>query len=250
MTVDQVLLTAGILFFGAVVQGAAGFGLGLVAIPLLVLAGVGLPEAITLAMVSAAIQTGWNCYRHWTDVDWRGTVRLLIPRMIAMPLGVLTLTLLVEGGPDRVKQAIGVLLMVVVIVQWALKIKPRHHVGPGWTLTAGLLSGWMGGLAGMGGPPLVLWVMAHDWPAKRARAFLWASILEATPMVILLMAWKFPAETGHGIVVGLIATPAALLGAVVGNRMGRRLSRQRLRQVTYIMLLLIAIAAIAGPIFK
>lgn len=244
------MLIAGILFFGAVVQGAAGFGLGLVAVPLLVLAGLGLPEAITVAMLATAVQTGWNCYRHHADVDWRGTIPLLVSRLIGLPVGVFCLVLLVGEGPERVKQAIGAMVLLAVVTQWALKIKPRQSVGAGWTATAGLLSGWMGGLAGIGGPPLVLWVMAHDWPAKRARAFLWACILQLTPPLILLLWWRFPDETIQGVILGLLMIPVALLGAVVGAWLGSQLSRQRLRQVAYGMLVVIAIAAIVGPMFE
>jgi hypothetical protein len=32
----------------------------------------------------------------------------------------------------------------------------------------------LAGICGMGGPPLVLWAMAHDWPADKVRAFLFA----------------------------------------------------------------------------
>ena len=35
-------------------------------------------------------------------------------------------------------------------------------------------SGVLAGLCGMGGPPLVLWAMAHDWPTQRIRGFLFA----------------------------------------------------------------------------
>ena len=37
------------------------------------------------------------------------------------------------------------------------------RVLPGWFLL---------GLCGMGGPVMVLWVLAHDWPMNKARAFL------------------------------------------------------------------------------
>ena len=51
------LILAGfILFFGSIVQGAIGFALGMIAMPLLIEAGFSLSQAIALATVSIGIQ--------------------------------------------------------------------------------------------------------------------------------------------------------------------------------------------------
>ena len=65
---------------------------------------------------------------------------------------------------------------------------PHTEVG---ALLAGMASGYMAGAFGMGGPPLVLWTMAHDWPAKKSRAFLWSNYLVFMPIQSCLLLWLF-----------------------------------------------------------
>ena len=52
----------------------------------------------------------------------------------------------------------------------------------GLLLLAGACGGLLGGLAGVPGPPLVMWVMAHDWSADVTRAFLFASFMCLVPV--------------------------------------------------------------------
>ena len=54
----QYLLVSLILFASSVVQGAVGFASGLFGIPLLMLTGISLPDAVAISLVAAAVQ---NC---------------------------------------------------------------------------------------------------------------------------------------------------------------------------------------------
>lgn len=237
------------LVFACALQGAVGFGAGLFAIPLMVWAGESLPSAVTITMGGIIVQTCWNLFRYRDHVSARELLPIFALRVLMMPVGVLLLGLLVGLGTARVKQAIGLMLFLVLCVQWLLRVKPREHVAWGWTVLAGGASGLTAGLVGMGGPPVVLWVMAHDWPARKSRSFLWATYLLLIPFNLAVLVYRF----GHGIwgslLLGLCLAPLVLAGSEAGQRVGGMMNRHRLRSTALVLLLLLALASVLGPLF-
>lgn len=158
------------------------------------------------------------------------------------------LGVLVELGTARVKQVVGVILLLALGMQWLLKIKPRQHIGVGWTLIAGAASGLTAGLVGMGGPPVVLWVMAHDWPAKKSRAFLWATFMMLIPFNLVLLVIKFGSGMWGSCLIGLCLSPLVVLGSELGQRVGELMNRHRLRSAALLLLLVLALVSILGPL--
>jgi uncharacterized membrane protein YfcA len=167
---------------------------------------------------------------------------------MSLPVGVAVLSVLAGAGRDRAKQVIGAVLLVVLITQYVSKVRPRAHVHPAWTPVAGITSGLMAGAIGMGGPPVVLWMMAHDWSAKQSRAFLWSTFLLGLPLNFALLAWTFGRPLVANFLLGLVYSPVVLVAATVGSRLGDRLNRQRLRTVAFCFLVAIAIVSIIGPL--
>lgn len=229
------------------IQGAVGFGAGLFAIPLMVWAGVDLPSAIAVTLSGVMVQTAWNLFRYRGHVRIRETLPLFFLRVLTLPIGIALLGVLVTFGPSRVKQAIGGMLLLVLMFQWLLKVKPRERVGKRWTVLAGSASGLTAGLVGMGGPPVVLWVMAHDWPAKKARAFLWATFLMLSPVNAVLLVYTFGGEMWGPLWFGLYLAPLVIAGSEAGMRAGAMMSRQRLRLASFGLLLLLALVMVLGP---
>jgi len=238
------------VFFGSAVQGAVGFGAGLFAIPLMVWAGTGLPSAIMITLMSVAVQSGWNLYRYHGQVAARELMPLFFLRIAMLPVGVMLLGVLVGMGRARVKQAIGLMLLVTLGIKWLLKVKPRESVARGWTVLAGASSGLCAGLVGMGGPPVVLWVMAHNWPAKKSRSFLWATFILLVPFNTAWLLYQFPDALWGSLLLGLCLAPVVLVAAEVGQRAGGLMNRQRLQQAALGLLLLLAAASILEPIFS
>ena len=247
MTLEQIIFVGLVLFFAVTLQAAVGFGLGLFATPLLIWFGIDLPAAITVTMSASFCQGAWSCFRFRNDVPWALAGKATLLRLLTLPIGVYLLGQLVDFGQDRIKQAIGVMLLVVIAVQWTFRVKPREQVHPGWLVFSSAISGLLSGLVGMGGPPLVLWVMAHDWSSKRARSFIWASASMLFPLNLLLLIFKFGSPIVNATLVTFAMVPVVFLASNVGLRLGGMLSRQRLRVAATTLLILIAIASVAGP---
>jgi uncharacterized protein len=116
-----------------------------------------------------------------------------------------------------------------------------------WELAAFSLSGFLLGFSGMGGPPMVLWVLAHDWPMNRARGFLF--FLAATSVVPQgVFLWlRFGSTALDAMLLGAAATPAVLVGLWCGLFLGRLVPDRALRRISVALLVLIALSAILNP---
>ena len=235
------------LVLGAFVQGATGFGFGLVTTPLLLWAGLSLPVSVTMVLTGTLVQTAAGCWRHRQDIVWADTGGMMAMRTLAMPVGLAVMVWVDGQGLGLVKQIVGGGLLAVVVLIVAVKPEPRARVARGWTPTAGLSSGVLSGMIGMGGPPMVLWVMAHDWSAQRSRVFMWLMFLQLMPLQLAAMGWRFGGPVGQGVVAGLVTTPLLVAAGMAGTRAGQHWSRARLRTVTLAMLVGLAVASIAEP---
>jgi hypothetical protein len=109
------------------------------------------------------------------------------------------------------------------------------------------LGGFIGGVAGMGGPPIVMWVHAHDWSNQRSRATLWAYFSGLTPIQLVVLYLKFGPDVVTAVGTAAILAPVMVLGILPGLWLGHRIPKPRLRQISYTIILIISIYAIAEP---
>jgi uncharacterized membrane protein YfcA len=176
-------------------------------------------------------------------VPWKDVVVSVSVRAAAMLLGIGTLSRLVACPVARIKFWVGFVILLLVLLQAAWRPAPRPRLHGGWNLAAFLASGFIGGLCSMGGPPLVLWVMAHDWPAERTRAFLFASFMGIVPVQLIALYLTFGADAARGAAWGAAFSPVALLGSLLGLRVGARFSKPALIRLAFVLLVAIAMHA-------
>ncbi|MEM9419609.1 MAG: sulfite exporter TauE/SafE family protein [Planctomycetota bacterium] len=243
----QIVFAIFAVALGSFVQGAAGFGFGLITVPLLIWAGLDLPMAVAVLGATVLVQTAAGSWKFRKHIVWRDLPGMMVGRMIGVPIGLAIMAWLTAGGVELMKQGVGVVLLGVLALIVLLRPKPRHTVSNKWVPAVSLSSGVLSGTTGMGGPPLVLWMVAHDWSTKRSRVFLWALFLQLMPVQLGLMLWKFGGELWWGIAGGLVMTPVVVFAGHTGAKVGSRWSRQTLRRVTLGLLVVLALASIASP---
>ena len=96
----------------AFVYSVVGFGSALVAVPLLLLLGLRVEQALVISTVVIATQ-GISAIRQIRrDVDWRTLGPLLLLAVGAMGVGVLLLIALTDLPRDRVRQVVGAIVLV------------------------------------------------------------------------------------------------------------------------------------------
>jgi uncharacterized membrane protein YfcA len=149
----------------AAAQAVTGFGLALVAVPLMAVFLDPVAAVVATTMVGVVL-TGLASYREREHVERPVAARLTGAALLGMPLGLLTLTRLDERSLKMVI-AVGLLLLVGLLL-----VKVRLPAGATTQYGAGVVSGMLLTSTGMNGPPVVLSVQALGLPPRRFRGTL------------------------------------------------------------------------------
>ncbi|WP_292657330.1 sulfite exporter TauE/SafE family protein [Nitratifractor sp.] len=247
---DTLLLAASILLLSSFVQSVIGFAFNLLAVPLLIWSGLSLAQAVALTSVPILVQVSVATWKLRREVVWRDVLPASAIRYLTLPIGISLLYLINRLDPVTVKQIVGAMLLLILASQRWIRITPRERLPLAWDLIAFGLSGIMLGMIAMGGPPVVLWLMAHDWSALRTRAFMAALFLMAAPVQLALLYWKLGPEVAEYFLYGLLMTPLVIAGSLAGIHLGNRLDRERLRRLILFFLFLTGVVSLMSPIFK
>jgi uncharacterized membrane protein YfcA len=246
----ELVVIALVMTFGSVVQGAVGFASGLLGVPLLVLYGFPLLDATVINFVSTSVQNFAGAAHLRGHLQVRDVLWPSILRCIGLPLGTLALQATGSIEPHRVQQLIGGILLVSVLLLAGLRVRPRDHLPFAWTAIAFLTSGFLMGLAAIGGAPMVMYVNALTWSAPKSRSFLFLCSALLMPLMAVMIIWKFGEAVLPPALAALIVMPPGIAGLVIGLKLGHRLDKKRFRRLTYALLLVIAIAAIVSPLLS
>ena len=145
-------VTALALFLGCAVQTALGFGMAVVAAPIIILfRPEWVPIIITVVALSLSIQNSWN---QRSGIEWKFIRPAMIWRIPGTLIGAWVLTQL----PTQTLQ-LAVAGMVFIAIFVTIFAKPFPATSRNLGL-AGFLSGIAGTTTSIGGPPLAL-VMQH-----------------------------------------------------------------------------------------
>ena len=238
------LIWAGIIMFGgSLVQGAIGFALGMIALPLLVEAGFSLSQAVALTTLSIGIQVIFGAWRLRAHIPWDDVKPAAITRFLTVALGVLLLLNVETMDAAGVKRLVGVGLLLAVIVRAAAGTTARRKWPAAASIAAFSLSGFLQGLVAMGGPPLVLWMTTREYQPQEARAFTMTLFLLNAPVQVALLLFLSQTMSLEVILMALVLSPLIYIGTAIGLRIGDRFSKQLLNQVALAVLVLIALNA-------
>jgi hypothetical protein len=199
------------VFAAALLRGFTGFGFGIAAVPLLSLA---LPPArVVPFVVVLQVIVGAAGLRSASRLcDWRAVRGLSLGLVLGIPIGVVLLT---AFRANSVRLAIGGVILASVLLLWrGFRLPPS----PSRVLTAavGLAAGVMSGFASMGGPPIVVYLMALSHSATVVRASSIVYFMLAAMLSLLLMTWKGLIDT-EILLWSLASVPVLIAGTYVGN---------------------------------
>src|SRR5258706_2066594 len=159
------LIAAVFAFIAGMVRGFSGFGAAMLMTP--VFPALYGPAVGVVLCLLLEIAVGLPLLRGAVPhVDWRRIGFLLLAAVVGIPLGNLVLT---NSNPEPMRWAIsGIVLLAVVLLAsgW------RYHGRPttGATAGVGLISGFLNGLSGMAGPPIIFYYLAGTEAAAQGRA--------------------------------------------------------------------------------
>lgn len=216
----------------AFVQGLAGFGIGLVSLAFLPFL-MSPQQAVVLITLFATVFIVVIFVPLRRDFRRAGMVELVAGSVLATPAGIWLLAAL---PADLLKRLIGLVLLVIVALEW-LGLYPERLEGRAWGLGAGLAAGLLGGAIGTPGPPVILYAAAQGWSARTVKANIQAFLMINQAVILLGYWWAGLLDREIWHLTWLYALPAAA-GLAAGMLLFARLDRQRFRRVVFGVLFL------------
>jgi uncharacterized membrane protein YfcA len=213
------LLLAGLAVFGgAVVQGGVGFGLGLVASPLITMLDPTLvPGAVHVVNATLPLFT---LAAEWRRVDWRGLGFAVLGRLPGSVVGGFVVVYVSTS-------TLGVLVGMMVVVAVTLTARAVAVPRTGGTLTvAGFVSGITGTATGIGGPPLALVYQTAKGPQIRATLAMFFFLSALQSLVVLSLLGKLDVRT---LGSGGALIPFLVAGFLVSGPLRRYMDGGRVR---------------------
>ena len=165
MPIDLTVAVIGVAVVGGFAQRASGLGFSLIAAPSLALAvgpraGVAVTNLLAMAVALAVLATSPR------RLDIR-RARILVPAgLIGVVPGTIAFYLLPANWLQVTVGAVTGLGLAAVSIARRLRAAPSLAT----TTVAGLASGFSSAVAGAGGPPLVIYAIATDWPQPQFAA--------------------------------------------------------------------------------
>lgn len=218
MSLVGYLVAIGAVAIGACIQGTLGFGLGLIAAPVLALVDKDLIPGPLLLIGVATTTTVF--LRERGSVDWRGMKWAIVGRVAGTAIGAWAV---VAFSKDALIVALSLSVILGVIMSvagWNFRPTTTSLIG------AGTLSGIMGTLTSIGGPPMALVYQKES--AQRLRSTLAGFFLiGATLSVASLFAGG---EFGwHELRLGMALIPGLVIGLGSSRRVARFLDNRYTR---------------------
>jgi uncharacterized protein len=233
LSVVELAVASLIAAIGAMVQGSVGFGLNVVGAPLLVLIDTRFVPGPTL--VAALVLTVLVGLRERGSVDRTGFWWIFAGRIPASLLAALIVGMLPERGIAFALAGTVLAGIGMSLVGWRIARTPPNMAA------VGAVSGLMGTLSSVGGPPIAL--LYQDARGSELRGTL-AAVFSVGALVSILLLRAVGRFGSHEIAVSLILIPGVVLGFVASIWTARLLDRWTLRPAVLALSALAAVAAV------
>lgn len=221
-------------------QRTTGFGFGIFIMTILTYLLPSYGEATTLSGLLAMVTSIILTIQYYKLINWQKLLPILITFLIVSAGAVMVVNMLSNTFMHKI---LGGILIICSVYFWffANKISIRPNLP---TQTAlGTLSGIMGGLFGMQGPPAVLYFLSVSHTKEE-----YTAIAQAYFAIGNIMMTVYRVQSGfltqNVILSWCIAVPAVLLGTWIGSLAFKRLSLPLLKRIVYIYICISGIIAL------
>lgn len=222
------ICVAVITLVASYIQGTTGFGFGIFAMIFLprILA---YTEANVLSTILSSLSSLLVAFLMFRKIHWKNTIFPVIGCLISTYIAV---SFVKTQSSQTLMLLLGIALFLLSLYFFffseRIKIKPTWYAG----LSAGVLSGIMGGMFSIGGPPVVIYFMQSEDDTERYSATISAYfVLSGVISVWMKAAAGFvTARVWIGLAVGLIALA---VGSFVGKRTRDRTNPKIIRKIVY-----------------
>jgi uncharacterized membrane protein YfcA len=217
------------------VKGAVGFG-----IPMVLVSGLGsfLPPEIALAalILPTVVTNLWQALREGIRAAAASARKVWLFLTLVLVLMVFSAQLVRILSASVLLLILGLPVTLFALAQllgWRLRVRPEHHRRA--EVIIATVTGFIGGLSGIWGPPTVIYLTAIDTP--KADNLRIQGVVYGLGAVVLVIAHLrsgiFNAETAP--FSAALVVPA-LAGMAAGLKIGDRMDQERFRTATLVVL--------------
>lgn len=222
-----------ILFFasvgGAFVQRVSGFGFGIFAMTILPHVMPSYGEATALSSMMASVTSAIIVVKMYRFLNWKKLIPILITFLVVSYFSILFVASVSDG---MLKKVLGAILILVSIYFFffsdKLRLKPTLLV----QISMGVISGVMGGLFSMQGPPAVLYFLACT-ERKEEYMVLAQTYFVLGNAMMTVFRWQNGFVTESVLVAWCCGLVAVLIGTWLGTLVFRQISAQLLKKIIY-----------------
>jgi uncharacterized protein len=208
---------------GGFVNGLTGFGMGLTAMPVWLFA---LSPLLAAQMVAAGGVTGQltTLPAIWPHIRLKTLAPYVIAGLIGVPIGAKLLPLI---DPRPFKLGVGIAILtycaIMHLAAHRLRVRTNSRVA---NAAVGFIGGIGAGVAGLAGPPLIVWAAALGMAKDDKRALFQAFNLTTLAAMLVASAINGSLHPELGLTL-LIALPVMLLSVRFGHWVYVRLNQRR-----------------------
>jgi uncharacterized membrane protein YfcA len=220
----SVILAVALIFVGSFVQTAIGFGLAIVAAPLLFLIS---PDYVPAPICLVALFISMlNAMKHKSNIEIGGLKAALLGRI---PGSVAGGALLLYVSQSVLALWLGIFVLIAVAISLLpIRIQPTNSR----MAVAGFFSGFMGTSSSIGGPPMALLLQHQEANTLRGNLsafFVFSSIIS------LIVQYFIGYLTVNHLVITLPLIPAAWLGYKLGASSLKYFSKEVIRAFSLLL---------------
>lgn len=222
-----------ISFSGSFIQRVTGFGYGIFIMMFLPALIGSTPEAAAMSGLISCCTCAYNVIRMWGSIRWKLVVPTVAASLITVPIAVR----FAASAPEALARSllgIALILLSFYFLFFSGKLRLRPSVPGG--LAAGTLSGILGGLFSMGGPPIVLYLLQAT-----ADKTVYFATLQAHFAVTNLYTTATRALSGiitpRVLAWFAVAVAGSLLGNHCGGKLFDRLDSEKMKKLVYLVMI-------------
>ncbi len=226
---------AGIIFFACFVQAAIGFGLPMIAMPVLV-ALLGIRTAAPLmAIVIFQLQI-FMVLRYRKAMDRKMVWHISVAAVVGIPPGIF----LLARVPETITVTLLGLLLIIYVLYATLRFPLPALANPRWAYLFGLLGGLGSGAYNMGAPPMIIYGDMQKWPPDKFKSNLQGYFIIITTVTMITHGLNGNITTGVWW-QSSIALPFVVIGSLAGFYLDRFINPVVFRRLVLALLLLLGV---------
>lgn len=162
---NEIVYLCFIALIAGFAQGLTGFGVMLVALPLMALV-IDIKSAVPLILLLGFVINLMLLFQLISFMERKKWLPLLIAALPGIPVGIYALKTM---DTRHLEIVLGVVILFTATATWISKT-PEKELNTIWVALAGFTAGVLGGSLGAAGPPMIVYTALQPWTKQQIKA--------------------------------------------------------------------------------